>query len=253
VLPEIPQLEFESALDEIAMRIVESAEIHRPPVDALRVARALGIDVATDDRQLGRARYVRLAGVGGAAARPAILLRPEPRGERRQWAVAHEIGEQAAHDVFARLGVDPREAAAGARETVPNQLAVRMLLPREWFFRDAVACAWDVPTLKRRYASASHELVARRMLDHSLPVIISVYDQDDLSFRRGNLGRRTPPASPLERACRAAAHASGRPCRRKNTTTQVRAWAIHEPGWKREIVRAELHLDPPVDEFDEPA
>ncbi len=131
-----------------------------------------------------------------------------------------------------------------------NQLAVRVLLPRDWFFRDAIACGWDVPALKRRYATASHELLARRMLDHPLPVIISVYDQNDLTFRRGNWGRCAPPPSLLERSCRAATHASGRPCRKKDTTMLVQAWAIHEPGWKREIVRTEFRLDAAIDDFD---
>ncbi|MEA1952135.1 MAG: ImmA/IrrE family metallo-endopeptidase, partial [Planctomycetota bacterium] len=75
--------------------------------------------------------------------KPSILLRPDPRAERRQWAVAHEIGEHVAWRVFGRLGVDPREAGPDSRESVANQLAGRLLLPGEWFEADAVACGWD--------------------------------------------------------------------------------------------------------------
>jgi IrrE N-terminal-like domain len=239
MLPEIPLEELAATLDAAAARLVATAGIDEPPVDVTIVAHALGIAVATDDRQPGRARYVRLAGFAGAAPQSAILLRSEPRVERRQWAVAHEIGEQTAHEVFSRLGVDPRVAPPAARETVANQLAVRLLLPRDWFFPDAIVCAWDVFSLKRRYATASHELLARRMLDYSLPVLISVYDHGGLSFRRGNAAGRAPPPSALERACRAATHASGAPRRDRDAVQSVQAWPIHEPDWKREIVRVE--------------
>jgi Zn-dependent peptidase ImmA (M78 family) len=247
MLPEIPLEELAATLDAAAARLVATAGIRKPPVDALVVAHALGIAVATDDRQPGRARYVRLAGFAGAAPRPSILLRSEPRVERRQWAVAHEIGEQAAHLVFSRLGVDPRVAPPAARETVANHLAVRLLLPRAWFFPDAIECAWDVLALKQRYATASHELLARRMLDYSLPVMISVYDRGGLSFRRGNAAGRVSPPSPLERACCSAAHASGLPHDDRDALQSVQAWPIHEPDWKREIVRVEWVQDGSAD------
>jgi len=243
MLPEIPTEELAAALDDAAARLVEAAGIREPPVDALVVARALGIAVATDDRQPGRARYVRLAGIAGAAARPSILLRPEPRVERRQWAVAHEIGEQAAHEVFAHLDVEPCVAPPGARETVANQLAVRLLLPRQWFFPDAIANDWDVLALKHRYATASHELLARRMLDYSLPVLISVYDHGELSFRRGNVAGLPQSPSSMERSCHAAAYVSGRPHVDRNALQSVQAWPIHEPGWKREIMRVAWNDD----------
>ena len=78
-------------------------------------------------------------------------MRPEPRLERQQWAVAHEIGEHVAYHVFAHWGVDPREAAPNARETVANNLAGRLLLPTAWFAADAAACGWDLMALKARY------------------------------------------------------------------------------------------------------
>ena len=108
---------------------------------------------------------------GSGPSRATILLRPEPRFERRQWAVAHEIGEHVACRVFALWGVDPRETQANAREHVANNLAGRLLLPTAWFAADAVACGWDLLGLKARYRTASHELIARRMLECRPPVI----------------------------------------------------------------------------------
>ena len=151
---ELEREEVSAALDAVAMTLLDAAGIGRPPVDAFRLARALGITIAEDDRQQGRARYVRLG--GRRATRPTILLRREPRRERRQWAVAHEIGEHVAHRVFSLLGVEPCETTPAARETVANHLAGRLLLPVDWFALDAPGCRWDLLELKSRYATASH-------------------------------------------------------------------------------------------------
>ena len=113
-------------------------------------------------------------------------MRPEPRLERRQWAVAHEIGEHVAYRVFLQWGVDPRETAPKAREAVANNLAGRLLLPTAWFAADGAACGWDLLALKARYRTASHELIARRMLECRPPVIISIFDHRRISFRRSN-------------------------------------------------------------------
>jgi hypothetical protein len=42
-----------------------------------------------------------------------------------------------------------------------------------------------------------------------------------------------------ERAAQAAAHDTGRIDQRTGDQMRVAAWPIHEPGWRREIVRAE--------------
>src|SRR5665213_1285633 len=116
MLPDLPAEELASVLDRAAAWILRRAGVRRPPVDTLRLAEALGIQTATDRGQEARARYVELRAVRGGSPRPAILLRPEPRAERRHWAVAHEIGEQSAVDVFRRLKIRPRHAPPETRE-----------------------------------------------------------------------------------------------------------------------------------------
>ena len=133
--------------------------------------------------------------------RPAILLRSEPRHERRQWAVAHEIGEHVAYRVFLRVGRRSARGAAQAREAVANNMAGRLLLPTAWFAVDGAACDWDLLILKARYRTASHELIARRMLECRPPVIISIFDHRRMSLRRSNLPGRVPPPSPAEINC----------------------------------------------------
>ena len=240
MLPEYTREELAAGLDRVAEQILEKAGSQAPPVDAFAVARALGIGVAWDDRQQGRARYVRLSGRGSGSGRPTILLRPEPRLERQQWAVAHEIGEHAACHVFAQWGVDPRETVPAAREMVASHLAGRLLLPTAWFSVDGLACEWDLFNLKTRYRTASHELIARRMLECRPAVIISIFDHRQISFRQSNLPGRAPPPSQAEMQCWRDVHRDNHPSRTHAGPVVVQGWPIHEEGWKREILRTEL-------------
>ena len=256
MLPEIANEELSAALDAVADEVLAAAGVDQPPVDALTLAGAMGITVAWDDRQPGRARYVRLRGrhpIGGASKmshrmggrpRATILLRPDPRWERQQWAVAHEIGEHVAHRLFARLGVDPRETAANAREVVASHLAGRLLVPTAWFVADAASCGWDLLTLKARYATASHELIARRMLECRPAVVVSIFDQGRLYFRRSNLPGRVPPPSAAEMDCWRAVHGRNRPRQTHDGLRTIQGWPVHEEGWKREILRTELEEFP---------
>ncbi|HTU27540.1 MAG TPA: ImmA/IrrE family metallo-endopeptidase [Pirellulales bacterium] len=237
MLPEFTAEEFAAALDRVAAEVLASAACHEPPVDALEVARRIGLEVAYDSRQPSRARIVSLAGHGDHAPHDSILLRPDPRPERRQWAVAHEIGEHMAYQVFAALGASGAEAPPTAREGVANHLAGRLLLPSDWFGRDATACDWDLLELKRRYATASHELIARRMLDFEPWIVITIFDNDRLTFRRSNRFRRRPELSPDERECRRHVTAARRPCWLERQGCRISAWPVYEPDWRREILR----------------
>lgn len=234
--------EYTAALDAVALDVLHEAGVEHPPVDALAIARALDVQVAWDDAQPGRARCVRLQGFNGRPARSTILLRPDPRPERRQWAMAHEIGEQVAHRVFAALAVDPRLAPPNAREAVANHLAGRLLLPWAWFAADASACAWDLVALKGLYCTASHELIARRMLELPPPVIISIFDQEQLSLRLSNVPGSVPPLSAAERECWQTVHERNEPHETVSGTQLIQGWPVHEAGWKREILRTEVEL-----------
>lgn len=240
MLAEIAAEELAAALDEQVAATLADAAVAGPPVDARAVAAALEIAVGEDDRQPGRARIVTRP--AGMRPRAMILVRPDPRDERRHWATAHEIGEHLAHQVFARLGIDARECPPRAREQVANALANRLLLPRDWFLADAAACHWSLPELKRAYATASHELIARRMLDFSPPVIVTVLDHGRITWRRANVPGRVPPLSPLERRCWAIAH-EGTASEASDAAQAVAAWPVHEPGWRREILRTAIDVE----------
>ena len=242
MLPEIATEELATALDHVAEDVLLAAGVERPPVDAFAVAEALGIDVAWDDRQAGRARLVALD-ENRRAPRTSILLRRDPRDERRHWAVAHEIGEAAAHRVFAHLGVDPREAPPAAREDVANRLAGRLLLPTNWLRAVGMATHWDLTEIKRRSIHASHELVARRWLELDVPVIVTVFDQKRITWRRSNVSGRVPRLSEAERRCQNVVHDTGAAASVEDAGFTVQGWAIHEEAWQREILRMEVDLD----------
>ena len=245
MLPDLTLEELAEGLDAVVEEILARYGWKQPPVDAFRIAEAMGITIALDDCQEGRARYVRLQDRSKSRSKATILLRTDPRVERRQWAVAHEIGEHVAYRVFDRLGADPRESSPRAREQIANQLAGRLLIPSCWFNRDAHACDWDLLELKRRYRTASHELIARRMLECRPAVIITIFDQGRITFRRGNLPGRIPPPSSTEWSCWRWVHEKNERHEATNGMCIIRGWPIHEEDWKREILRFE------VEEFDE--
>jgi hypothetical protein len=237
----MPGEQVRDAIEQAALDVLAEARIQAPPVDAVGIARRLGMTVAREGPSSSRARFVNF---GGAAA-GTILLADEPRPERRQWAVAHELGEAYAHRVFSELGVDAALEAAGAREEVANRFAGCLLLPRDWFGADGAACEWDLAELKARFATASHELVARRMLEMRPPVIITLWDHGRLVWRRSNLPGRVPPVAACEEDVRRVAHEQGLAARCERSelpdgVDDVRAWPVHEEGWRREIVRTEL-------------
>ena len=238
-MPELTTEELSAALDCVASEVLNEAGADGPPVDAFAVAQSLGFAVAWDDRQTGRARLLRLADDDGPP-QASIMLRSDPRHERRQFAIAHEIGEALAHRVFRKLGVAPAEIHLGAREQVANHLAGRLLLPTAWFGPAAIKCCWDLMALKRSFSTASHELIARRMLDFPPPVIITIVDAGRVTFRRTNLPGRAPPMCQAERQCQQRSSATGQFSQKEMSAMAVRAWPIHEPAWRREILRTEL-------------
>jgi hypothetical protein len=123
---------------------------------------------------------------------------------------------------------------------VACQLAGRLLLPTAWFARDAASCRWDLLALKARYPTASHELIARRMLELAEPAIVTIFDQGEVSLRQSNVPGRVPPPSRPEMQCWQVVHGTNRAQEVRHGMTTIRGWPIHEEGWAREILRTEV-------------
>jgi Zn-dependent peptidase ImmA (M78 family) len=246
MLAEIPAEEFAAAIDDCAADVLWEAGLTEPPFDATFVAERIGLVVAQNEAMPIRGRFVRLADEsGGEREQGTIVVGPAERPERLQWAVAHEIGESIAYRVFAALNVQPEVAPSSAREIVANHLASALLLPRMRFAADGRELDWDLFGLKQRYATASHELIARRMLEMHPPIVITMCDQGSIRWRRSNAAGRPPKMFPREERAWERCHEIGSPTSATldPATTGlelVRAWPIHEPEWKREILRSEV-------------
>ena len=244
MLTEIPAEQFHMTVEAVAQAVLNEVEWDRAPVDALAVAERLNLVVARDSAMHVRARFVRLSEFGGAG-RGTILLGDDPRPERRQWAVAHEVGESMAQRVFVRLGIPLVDIPPAGREQVSNHLASCLLLPRDWFAADGEAVDWDLLKLKQIYSTASHELIARRMLEMNPSVLLTMFDQGALQWRRSNAAGRPPRLTSGEATAWRATFASGQPTRcgpseLPEGIRRIRCWPVHEPGWRREILRTEL-------------
>jgi Zn-dependent peptidase ImmA (M78 family) len=235
-----------SACDEVAEELLAEAGWSNPPVDAFQLAAELGYEIAFDARQQERGRFKRLAG------RPTMFLSPDDRPERLQWAAAHEIGESAAWRVFEILDLDPELAETDFRETVAAHLASALLLPRRQFEADVVRHDGDVPALKAKYATASHELILTGQLRMETLMLASIFDHGELRRRRTNGRLAPPPLMTVERQAQLRAHATGRPVVLTGRGVRVQAWPVHEAGWKRELLRTtpvedENPLDPELE------
>lgn len=241
---DLPHEQVGGVLDQIAEAILADAACVGPPVDAFAVARKLGMLVVRGAAGDVRAQFLRVGGQS-VANRPTVLLAPDPRPERRQWAVAHEIGEAQAESVIDHLQVGAMCIAPSWRERIANQLAGRILLPRAWFAAAGVDCQWDLLALKEIFSTASHELLARRMLEMNPHVVITLFDHGQPVWRKANRQAPAPRLSDPERAAQQLAYRSACAQRAPDETlptgvADIRAWPLHEPGWRREIVRTEI-------------
>ncbi len=252
MIADVPVEQCSAALDRCAADLLWEAGIDQPPVDVFRLAQRLRIGITSDRSLANRARLVRLDSVPAEQRRGVIVLGPEAREERRHWAVAHEVGEATAHRVYETLGIHPYETPPMTREAIANALAGRLMLPRRWLVGLAQANDSDLIVLKAIFATASHELIARRLLECStLPLIVTIYDQEKLSWRRWNRRGRPPVFDRIEEEARHYAHQTGTPAWGEGpfdsstakdlvSISRTRCWPIHEPGWRREIIFTEI-------------
>jgi hypothetical protein len=227
-----------AVIDRAVGELLQSARLDGPPIDAIGLARNyLGMEVCLDGWQRQRGRAQRSAGAR------QIYLRPEPTVERHQWTVAHEIGEHFKASLLTRLGIDSQQTSAFAGESLANLFAYRLLVPTAWLASDASDCAYDVLELKTRYATASHEVIAWRMLDLPQPCIITIVDNNRIHRRRSNAWAVRKKLVAAEETCQQYVHAHGVPHVVQQGDWTVQGWPIHRAEWKREILRSVVEAD----------
>jgi len=203
--------------DAIVEELVSAAGVSQPPVDALVLARHLGIVVGDEARS---------------------HKRDTPSPEARQWTAAQAVGARLKPDLLRRLGVDPAFRTGLSGASLPDLLARRLLTPTSWFADDARACGWDLPELKRLYATAGYEVVAWRLLDLPTPCVITIVDNGHVQRRRSNAWRVAKTLQPAERECQRYVSHYSRPRVVAADGWTVQGWPVHAPDWKREILRS---------------
>ena len=232
-MDELSREEVGETVDRAVAELLQAAGVDNPPVDAIALAqRHLGMIVCLDRRQPQRGRAQRTLG------RKQIFLRPEPTEERHQWTVAHEIGEHVKTDLLQRLGIEPGQTRAMSGESLANQFAHRLLVPTGWFRADAPALAYDLLELKKRYRTASHEVITWCLLDLPSPCILTIVDNDHIYRRRSNAWPVRRELHPVERECQRYVHEYSRPHLVQQEGWTVQGWPVHQPDWKREILRS---------------
>ncbi len=234
MLDELARDDVLRTVDAMIAELLETARITGPPVDVIALAQEhLGFLVCVDSRQPQRGRAQRTLG------KKQIYLKPEPREERHQWTVAHEIGEHLKSELLARLGIEPGQTRAMAGESLANLFAYRLLVPTQWFKTDAPALGYDLLALKTRYATSSHEVIAMRFLDLPAPCVVTILDNEKVSRRKGNTFTLKKALLPIEKRCWDQVHQSGESATLREAEWTVTGWPVHELDWKREILRTE--------------
>ena len=221
--------EVDSVLTQLAAKILDDAGIEGPPVDSMAVARSVGATVAIDPAQKARGILC------GPRKRPKIYLRADDREERLYSTAAHEVAELLMPDIADMLCADGYELDARSAEDLAQRFIGLLLCPRPWFEDDCRRCGFSLPELKKIYCTASNEVIARRMLHEDQPTIVTICDPGN-TMRLHNLTYPPPPMQPVEARAQREAHEGEAVVYTEGEMT-VRAWPIHEPGWKREILR----------------
>ncbi len=222
-----------ATVDRMIDELLARAGLVQPPVDVIALAqKTLGMVVCLDSRQSQRGRAQRAGG------QRHIYLKPEPREERHQWTVAHEIGEHLKPELLSRLGMEPGSIKPMFGESLANLFSYRLLVPTCWFVADAPALDYDLLALKEKYSTSSHEVLAWRWLDLPDPCVVTILDNGVIHRRRSNAIRIKRELSAAETKCQRYVHSHGKPHRVQEDNWTVHGWPVHQSDWKREVLRA---------------
>lgn len=238
MLDDLSRDEMVGTVDRMVKELLTAAGVEQPPVDVLSLAqRHLGMQICLDRSQQQRGRAQRVAG------RRQIFLRPEPTEERHQWTVAHEVGEHFKVPLLQRLGLAPGETRGMTGESLANLFAYHLLVPSCWFTADAPAHDYDLLELKQQYRTASHEVIAWRLLDLPAACVITIVDNDHIYRRRSNAWPVRRRLEPAEQECQRSVHDSSRPRVIRDQGWTVQGWPVHQADWKREILRSVIEAE----------
>jgi hypothetical protein len=214
------------AVGRVAAEAMASAAVTAPPVDAFVLLARFGIAVVVGRRGSRSPRGL------------AVILDVDWSEERRQWAAAQAVGARFCGEVLGRLGAPRDDRGSLGAVSLSNLLAVRLLLPTDWFGADAAACGYDLLELKHRYNTASHELIAWRMLDLPAGCVVTVVADGKVVRRRSNGGRVSKALGVAEQECLRLVRDDDEPHVVRAEGWTVRGWPIQRESVDRVILRS---------------
>jgi hypothetical protein len=224
-----------AAVDILVNELLTGANVFEPPVEPVVIAGRLGIPIATQRRR----RADRSDPENGDHMMHA---KSDASEEARQWLAARAIGVRYKKEIMARLETgDDGPRIAG--ESLANLFAYHLLVPASWLADDIKALGYDLPALKERYRTASHEVIAWRFLDLPEPCIVTIVDNDAVTRRRSNGVRITRRLSSPEIQCQRYVNHYSRPRTVQAQGWTVQGWPVHRSDWKREILRSTVEED----------
>jgi hypothetical protein len=233
VVEDLSREDVVQCVDRAVDELLAEAGVAGPPVDAVGLAtNHLKLDL--EARRRGRGR--RADEDEGFARGPASE-------EQRQWAAAQAVGDHFKPVLLERLGFEPGERVAMPGESLSGLFARHLLVPAAWFAADARACDCDLLQLKDRYRTASHELIAFRLLDLPEPCIITIIDDDRVHRRRSNAWPVKKRLEPAEAECHRAVTRDGKPHAVRSGAWAVWGWPVWQGGRNREVLRSVVDTD----------
>ena len=125
-----------------------------------------------------------------------------------------------------------------AGESLANLFANRLLVPTRWLAVAAPGQGHDLLELKQLFRTASHEVIAWRLLDLPDPCIITIVDNGHIHRRRSNAWPTRKQLQPVEQECQRYVQHFSRPRTLCKDGWTVQGWPIHQADWKREILRS---------------
>lgn len=214
--------EVYQAIDHAVGELLAGAGIGQPPVDASALAREhFGLVP-------GKARPGRKPAAPGPDAPP----------EQRHWLAALEVAAHLKPGLLARLGVEGESGPPTTGESLTTCFAQRLLVPTPWLADLARSSGFDLFTLKQRFATASLEAIAWRLLDLGEPCVITVVENGHVSRRRSNAWAVNRSLSEAEQECQRQVHRYSRPGHVRRDGWSAWGWPVHAADWRREVLRA---------------
>ncbi len=235
---EFSQEELVEIIDRMIAGMMERAGITTGSVDALALAdHHLGIPIevvepAEEDESGKRRPRSRGANAG------TITLTTDMSEEQRQRVAADGIARLLLPDICKKVGMMLGSESKQFVTFVRGLVIPRVLIPTRAFRSALRECRYDVPALKRIFATASMEMIALRFLDLDETCVVSIVDDGVVASRRGNRVAVSRKLEAAEQECVERITELELPHRARKGDWTAHGWPVPDRPFRRILLRA---------------